>query len=398
MNHLNTKKLIKALIIILGIFALFAVLPAAAVNAEDGTEDLNGSIAELLEGLDLSALQSYLDENSDSYLFNFGNTAREIIEYLISGNAGSDYGSYISEITSVILSDVISLIPVFAEVLAVALLSAIFAGAEGSIIGKSTSKIVRLACYSLIIVMITAALAGVVEECVSCISSLKKQMEIITPILVTLTVLTGGTSSAAIYQPAALFLSEGAVEIISGFIFPAAIASAVLNFMSKINPQINFSGVSKLLKSIMKWVMGITVTVFSLFITVQSSATSLLDGVLFKTTKYVVSNSVPIVGGFLSSGFDLLTAAGLLIKNSVGVCGIILIIAEVASPLVLLIAFSLMLKIAGAVVQAVGDGDMYSLMSDLSSDVEYFLAGLLTVAFMYALTVMLIINSAVSFL
>ncbi|MCD7728437.1 MAG: stage III sporulation protein AE [Clostridia bacterium] len=391
------NRLLFLIFIIIAVIALVTV-PSVICFADDGTDELDSQIASLIESLDISALQSYLDENSDSYLFNFGNNAAEIITYLINGNTGADYGSYITEIFSVICSDAISLIPVFAEVTAVALLSAVFAGAEGNIIGKSTSRIVRLACYSLIIVMLSATLAGVVEECVECVNSLKKQMEIITPILVTLTVLTGGTSSAAIYQPAALFLSEGAVEIISGFIFPAAIACAVLNFMSKINPQISFSGISKLLKSLMKWVIGITVTVFSLFLTVQSSAATLFDGVIFKTTKYVVSNSVPIVGGFISSGFDLLTAAGLLIKSSVGVCGIVIMVSEIISPLILLIAFSVMLKITGAVVQAAGDGELYALASDLSSDTEYFIAGLVTVAFMYALTVMLIINSAVSFL
>ncbi|MCD8372285.1 MAG: stage III sporulation protein AE [Clostridia bacterium] len=397
MNVKNRKKLVFILIlIVLGVVLTF--IPAVAAFADEGEDELSESILSLLESLDLSALQAYLDENSDSYLFNFGSTAEDIISYLINGYAGTDCGSYISEIMSVVFSDAISLIPVFAEVTAVALLTAIFSGAEGSVIGKSTSKIVRLACYSLIILMLSAALIGVVEECVDCIKSLQKQMEIITPILVTLTVLTGGTSSAAIYQPAALFLSEGAVEIISGFIFPAAIASAVLNFMSKINPQISFSGISKLLKSIMKFVIGVTVTVFSLFITVQSSASSLLDGILFKTTKYVVSNSVPIVGGFISSGFDLLTAAGLLIKSSAGVCGIILLASEIASPVILLTAFSVMLKITGAIAQAAGDNELYSLMSDLSSDTEYFLAGLLTVAFMYVFTIMQIINSAVNFL
>ena len=106
---------------------------------------------------------------------------------------------------------------------------------------------------------------------------------------------------------------------------------------------------SKLIKGIIKWVLGITVTVFSVFLTVQSSATSLFDGVIFKATKYIIGNSVPIVGGFLSGGFDLLTAAGLLIKNSVGLCGIIMLLMQIAGPLILLIAFSLLLKAVGAI-------------------------------------------------
>ncbi len=397
---LKKRRLVLLLVAAAFILIVTVILPAVASAAEqeDGREELAQNIEDVLGGLDLSALQQYLDENSDSYLFNFGDNATEIIEYLIKGNVGTDYSGYISEIFSVIFSNVVSLLPAFAEVTAIALLCAVFTGAEGNVLGKSTSRVVRLACYSLIVVIIASALAAVVAECVSGIESLRKQMEIIAPILITLTVLTGGTGSAAIYQPSAVFLSGAAVEIISGFIFPATIAAAVLNFMSKINPQITFTGMAKLIKSIMKWVMGITVTVFSVFLTLQSSASSLFDGVLFKATKYIIGNSVPIVGGFLSGGFDLLTAAGLLIKNSVGVCGIVMLVAQIAGPLVLLISFSLLLKLVGAIVQAAGEGDIFNLLSDLSSDVEYFIAGLLTVSFMYSLIIMLIINSANSFI
>ena len=366
--------------------------------AEDGREELSENIANLLNDLDLSELQQYLDQNGDSYLFNFGNTAKEIVEYLINGNLGSEYGGFLNELFSIIFKDVINLVPAFATVTAVALLSAVVSAAEGSILGKSSAKIVHLACYSLIILILSSMLIGVVGGCTDCIDNVKKQIEIITPILATLTVLTGGTSSAAIYQPSAVILSGGAVEIVSCFIFPATVGVVVLNFMSRFNPQMSFSGVTALLKSLMKWVIGITVTVFSIFITAQSSASSLFDGIIFKATKYVVSNSVPIVGNFLSSGFDMLSSAGLLIKSSVGVCGIILLLFEIIKPIITLISFSIILKIVGAIVQPIGENVLYGLLSDLSKDIEYFIAGLLTVAFMYALVIMLIINSANSFI
>lgn len=365
---------------------------------DDARVELNENISNLLEDLDLLELQQYLNDNNDNFLWNFGNDAREIIEYLINGNLNVDYGSYVNELLSIIFSSVINLIPAFATVTAIALLCAVINAAEGSLIGKSTSKIVHLACYSLIILIISAMLAGIITECIGCITNVKRQIEIITPILATLTVLTGGTGSAAIYQPSAIFLSGGAVEIISGFIFPATIAVIVLGFMSKLNTDISFSGVTALLKSVMKWVIGITVTVFSIFITAQSSAASLFDGIIFKATKYVVGNSVPLVGNFLSNGFDMLTSAGLLIKSSVGLCGIILLLGEILGPVILLISFSTILKLVGAIVQPVGESGLYGLLSDLSKDVEYFIAGLLTVAFMYALVVMLVVNSANSFI
>ena len=393
----NLKKTVIALIFIAFLVAVWLI----AVNfafAADGSEELSENIKNLLDKLDLSDLQKYLDENGSDYLKNFGGTAREIIEYLLRGNANTDYSGYLSQLFSIIFKDVLNLIPAFATVTGIALLSSVVSSAEGGIIGKSISKIVHLACYSLIILIVASMLTGVVTDCVKCIGNIKRQIEIFTPILATLTVLTGGTGSAAIYQPSAIFLSGGAVEIISGFIFPATVSVVVLDSMSRINPEMSFSGVSALIKSIMKWVIGITITVFSIFITVQSSASSLFDGIIFKATKFVVGNSVPIVGNFLSSGFDMLTSAGLLIKSSVGFCGIIVLLFEIIQPIIVLIAFSFILKIVGAIVQPIGEKGLYDLLSDLSKDVDYFIAGLLTVAFMYTLVIMLIVNSANSFI
>ena len=386
-------------IIILFIIAVCLSCAGETAFAEtNGREELGENIKKLLEGLDLSELQKYLDANADSYLFKFGGTAKEIVEYLINGNMGADYSGYLNELFSIIFKNVISLIPAFATVTAVSLLSAVVSSAEGTIIGKSTSKIVHLACYSVIILIISSMLTGVISGCISCIDGVRKQIEIITPILATLTVLTGGTSSAAIYQPSAIFLSGGAVEIISNFIFPATIGVIVLNFMSRFNTQMSFSGVTNLLKSLMKWVIGITVTVFSIFITAQSSASSLFDGIIFKATKYVIGNSVPLVNNFHSSSFDMLQSAGLIIKSSIVICGIILLLFEIIQPVILLASFSIILKIVGAIVQPIGENTLYGMLSDLSKDIEYFIAGLPTVAFMYALVIMLIINSANSFI
>ena len=148
----------------------------------------------------------------------------------------------------------------------------------------------------------------------------------------------------------------------------------------------------------MKWVIGITVAVFGLFITVQSSASSLFNGIFFKVTKYLVGNSVPIVGNFLSAGVDMVVMSGTVVRSSLGLLGVVLLLGEVIQPIIMLAAFSVMLKITAAIAQPLGEKTLYSLFSDFSKDVEFFIAGILMVAFLYFLVVMLIINSTYAFI
>lgn len=365
--------------------------------ADDGAE-LNENIASILDSLDLSEIQKYLDEYGSKYVFSFGDTAKEILEYLLKGNLGVNYTDYLSELFSVLFSNVTSLIPAFAQVVAISILCAVASDSEGGIIGKTTAKVIRLACVSLILLILSSMLFGIVSSSVKCVTNIKRQVEIITPILVTLSVLTGGGEAGAIYQPSALFLSGGAIEIVSGFIFPATLSVIVLNFTSKINPEISFTGVASLIKSVMKWIIGITVTIFGLFITVQSTASSLFNGIFFKVTKYLVGNSVPIVGNFLSAGVDMVVMSGTVVRSSLGIMGIVLLLGEIIQPIILLASFSIILKITAAIAQPLGEKNLYSLFSDFSKDVEYLIAGIMMVAFLYFLVVMLIINSTYAFL
>ncbi len=366
--------------------------------AADGGAELNENINSILDGLDLNELQKYLDEYGNEYVFSFSKSARELVGVLLNGDLGVNYTEYLKKIFASLFSGVTDLLPAFSQVVAVTILCAVSTDAEGGIISKHTAKIIRLACISIVLLILTSMLVGVVASTVGCVTSIKKQVDIITPILITLTVLTGGSDSGAIYTPCAMFLGEGAIYLVNSVILPTTLAVIILNFMSKLNPDISFTGVSALLKSVMKWIIGVTVAIFGLFITVQSSSSSLFNGIFFKVTKYLVGNSVPIVGNFLSAGVDMVVLSGTVVKSAVGMTGVVLLIGEVIEPVVALISFSLMLKITGAIAQPIGEKTMYSLFSDLSKDVEYLIAGILTVSFLYLLIIMLIINSTYAFI
>lgn len=383
-------------VVLLVVILLVPVGVTVAV-ADEGAE-LNENITSILDGLDLTEIDNYLSQYGDGFIYSYGDNAREILEYLVRGQLKVDYSSYIGEVLSVLLSGVKSFIPAFAQVVAISILCAIASDAEGGVLSKTTAEVVRLAAMSLIMLILGSMLFGIVSSAFNCVNNIKKQVEIFTPILVTLTILTGGGEAGAIYQPSALFLGQGAIEIVCGLIFPATVAVIVLNFISKLNPKISFGGVASLIKSIMKWVIGITVAVFGLFITIQSSASSLFNGIFFKVTKYLVGNSVPIVGSFLSAGVDMVVMSGTLVRSALGMMGITLLISQIIKPVIMVASFSIILKITGAIVQPLGEKKLYSLYNDLSKDVDFFIAGILMTAFMYFLVVMLIINSTYAFI
>ena len=56
------------------------------------------------------------------------------------------------------------------------------------------------------------------------------------------------------------------------------------------------------------------------------------DGLNLKLTKFAIKNYVPILGGYVSEGFDFVYTCSVLVKNALGVCSIIIIVFKILSP------------------------------------------------------------------
>ena len=360
----------------------------------EGSEDLNGSMEEVIDHLDTEKLQEYLDSLTQEQRETFGSNFAEKLKSLITGDFSLDYGSIFSALSGIFFDQISGLLPVFCVICAVSVLCGILGRFKSSFAERGTSKMIFFVGYSAVLVLILTSLSGIVQDCGSTVHSLQAQMQAIFPVLLTLIATSGGSVSVAVYQPAVLFLSEIIVDIVAGVVFPLAAMICVLNMVGNMSQEIKLKNFSNLFASVIKWVLGLSLAAFTVFLTVQGITSATYDGLSFKAAKYAVSNTVPIIGGFLGSGFDLVIAGSVLIKNSVGSCGIFLLVIVLIVPLVQLIAYNLFLKLAAAVTEPIGDAGISNFLSSLSGTVNYFTAGLLVVGFMYFITVLLLICSS----
>lgn len=358
----------------------------------ESSDDLN--MEDAIDHLDTEELQEYLDSLTQEQREAFGSNFVDKLKNLITGDYSLDYGGIISSLSGIFFDQIAGLLPVFCVICAVSVLCGILGRFKSSFAEKGTSKMIFFVGYSAVLVLILTSLTGIVKDCSSTVHSLQSQMQAIFPVLLTLIATSGGSVSVAVYQPAVLFLSEIIVDIVAGIVFPLAAMICVLNMVGNMSQEIKLKNFSNLFAAVIKWVLGLSLAAFTVFLTVQGITSATYDGLSFKAAKYAVSNTVPIIGSFLGSGFDLVIAGSVLIKNSVGSCGIFLLVIVLIVPLVQLIAYNLFLKLAAAVTEPIGDAGISNFLSSLSGTVNYFTAGLLAVGFMYFITVLLLICSS----
>ena len=376
------------LLLALGIGGNGANASAYTAEEEAALEQLQTQVQELLDALDTQELQEYLDS-----LAQFGGQdIKDTLASVISGDFALDYGSLWQSTLSLLFEEGRTMLPAFAVVLAAALLCGILNSAKNGFLQSTMSDIINFAAYISVGAVVLAVLTSVLQTGFSAMQSMQRQMEIVYPILLTLMAASGGSVSAGVFRPAVAFLSSAVCELFTSVVLPTSVVVIVLAFVGNLSPDVRTEKLGDLFKSINKWLIGLTLGLLTLFLTVQGLSSAQYDGLSLRAIKYLVSGSVPIVGGFLSGGVDLVLAGSALIKNALGSFAVFLLFGALLRPVLLFAAFQLFLRLCAAATEPAG-GKISAFLSRLAADSGFFLAGLLCVAFLYFLTLVLLVCS-----
>jgi stage III sporulation protein AE len=167
---------------------------------------------------------------------------------------------------------------------------------------------------------------------------------------------------------------------------------------SNFSDSIKLKKFSDFFSGIIKWVIGLSVTVISLFITVNGIAGAGFDGITIKTAKYAIANSIPMIGGFLRDGVDLVVAGSILIKNAIGVATLIYVFYGLLSPVLQIISFSFVVRLATSLIEPVADNKITDFCSSISRSAGLLLVCLLFTVFLFVLVLILIVLTSNCFI
>jgi len=249
-----------------------------------------------------------------------------------------------------------------------------------------------------IILILGSQLIQIFNSAKNTIILLSNLSEIMSPIILTLMVASGGSVSASIYKPAVAFLSGGIINLIISVILPLITLSAIFGVLNVSSDTIKLNKFSETINSLIKWILGLISAVFGLFLTIQGITSALHDGISLRATKYTISNSIPLVGSMFKDGFDLVVAGSILIKNSIGLASIFAIFYLILSPVAHMFVFSFLLKFIAGITEPIADKKISDLCIVGSKTISYLITSVLIVGLMIFISVLLMIFSANAFI
>ncbi len=377
-----------------------APLPAAQAAEESAAiggsaaEELKKHIENQLAGLDTALFDEFLaslDESSAALLANksFG----EIIIEITEGGA-ADIEGFIGSAWAYLLRTMLGFVPLLSGIVVVALLSGVLSGLKSKFLGKSTGELINFVCYLAIVLIVLSMLLPAMQYVERTVYTMRALMNVLFPIILTLMTASGGVMSGKLFQPLSAVLAGGVCEVVTRVVLPLFIVVIVLSVISNLSDAVSLKKLIDFFKGAALWINGITFTVFFGFLSVQGVTAASYDGISVRAAKYAIGNSVPIIGSYLREGFDLILGSVVLLKNSVGVLGMLLILSIMVFPLLQLVLISLGLKLAAGITEPMAGEKIPSFLAAAGGSVNLLIAVLLGVGFMFFITLMLFIASS----
>ena len=380
-------------------FLLFLCLPVSAGAAESAESEETRQVmdtylefygdmlkkgTEGLEGLSLDGEEEF--------------SVQELLKQAASGDLDLDVRSLLRRLLQLLLGEVYGALKMMAIILGLSVLSSYLTGLDSGFGKSAVGKAAYYAVYILIAGVASAAFydaAGVVQ---GAIQNLGVFMRFIVPVMITTLLTSGAIVSASVFEPVLLSVIEIAVGVIEYGLIPLVMITTALNIVNGLSSDFKADRLVKLLNTAVKWSLSVMLTIFISVAGLQSIASAGVDGLTVKLSKFAASNLIPVVGGILAESVETVMNCSVVIKNSVGVVGIIAVVLTALMPILKICAILIIFRLSAAVAEPVSDAKIITCISRLADSISVLFSMLAAVTVMFVIILTVVVNAGSSVL
>lgn len=378
------RKLLPLLCLLLLLIPFSAARAAPEEPEEDMAEVIRQQVQELLAGLDVGQWDESIDPLAGDLAQFAGTGARELIASIAMEGLSMDPASLLQSLAGGLKLNLRSHLGLLAMLVALGLLTGIVRTMTA---GDKNRELVGLICYCLAVAVILATFLRSMDAGRTAMARLSAFVELAFPVLLALLSAVGAVNATGVMQPVTTVLTTTVTGVLRDVVMPLVTVSGVLAVVNNLTGRVQIKEFSSLAKSLMKWIMGLTVTVYLGVCALSGISARTMDGLSLRTAKYALDKFVPIVGGMVSGTVDTLLGCAVLVKNAAGVAAIVIVVGLMLEPLLNIVGTMLVFRLAGALCEPVADERMPRMFTAVAEVLLYLFAALVVLCTMFALTV-----------
>lgn len=397
---MKKKKIALVIIVaILGVFLVTGVVQALGEENPAQNQQSNGQtdsqlVQEQMADIDLNKMESFINEiNRQTEGVMPKLDLKSLITNGATGKMDLSLTTALSGMLKYLFKEVVADFKLLMQLLVLALACAVLDNLQGAFEESTTGKIAHAVIYLVLITIAISSFILALNTGKDAINNMVDFMYALVPILITLLAALGNVTSATIFHPLSFAVVGVASTVIKNIIFPLIFLSVVVGLVGNVTDKFKVNKLAGFIRSIGIFLMGLLFTVFVGFLGIQGIGGSVADGVAMRTVKYATGAFIPVVGKMFSDALDAVVGTSLILKNAIGVVGIIIIFLLALFPALKLLAIMLIYRFTAAVAQPVVDDKIVRCLEQMASGISLVFATVAAVSLTFFFVITVIVGA-----
>lgn len=238
---------------------------------------------------------------------------------------------------------------------------------------KISPMILGIAGALGITVVVYSDLSGLMGLCTQTTEEIQVFSKAMLPVMMTAVTLTGSPASAALAYSGTMFALDLCISMITDVFIPAVSAYVAMITVNAAMGNDMLARLAAFLKWLIVSTLKLLLTLFFSYITISGTVSHGLDSNTVKAAKFALSGSVPVVGNILSGAADIVLSGAVVLKNSLGVFGMLCIAAICLVPFLRVGISYLVFKTGTACLSPICPPQLSSLLDGITSSIGLIL-------------------------
>lgn len=333
------------------------------------------SVLELPDYLELSDLEEKLRGMTDFSDLSFSDLVLELLQ----GKLPSGISGLWGEVWRLLFSYLGGQKQLAVQILLIALFSAVCTNFIRVFENSQIADISFYMMYLLIGTLLIGAFAEMQALTVNTLKSLFQFVTLLLPAYVVTIVFSAGSVSALGFYELTLLSVHILQLLFIKMVLPLIQIYVVFLFFNQLTQEDLFSQASEFLKTLLEWILKTTTAILVGLQTIQCLVAPAVD-TLKNSTAHRIVKALPGVGGLMDSAAETIAGSALVIKNAVGVAGMIVVLLICLLPFLKLGLSVLLFQLLCALLQPISEKRMVDCIRSFSDGVmllmKTMLAGL----------------------
>lgn len=374
-------------------FSLFSFTSSVTAKTGQDKPMPDQFVDKQLTSLGLQDIQAYWNEVIEEYGGFLPESQKGSFMEFVKGEKKLSLKAYLLGLVKFLFHELLVHGKLLGSLILLAIFSILLQNMQNAFEHKAVSTVAYGITYMVLIILALNSFHVAIQYTEHAIANMMGFLLALIPLLLALMASVGGVASVAFFHPIVLFLVNTGGLLIQKFVLPMLFLSAVLAIVSTISEHYKVTQLSNLIRNIAIGTLGVFFAIFLGVISVQGATTAVADGITIRTAKFVTGNFIPVVGRMFTDATDTVLSASVLLKNTVGLAGVVILLMICAFPALKVLSLVLIYNIAAAVIQPLGGGPIIQSLNVISKSILFIFAALAIVSLMFFLAVTIIIAS-----